>query len=107
MPRGRALRLQYSGPKSWDQPLKFMTSAAAPPAPVLARMADYGIEVSHVYGLTEAYGTGVMCEWKEEWDAKSMEEKAALLARQGVRCLEPLDVSKCPVWQYGFMTNIS
>ena len=54
----QALRLQYSGPKTWDQSLKFMTSAAAPPAPVLARMADYGIEVSHVYGLTEAYGTG-------------------------------------------------
>eukprot|EP00434_Breviolum_minutum_P029919 symbB.v1.2.026454.t1/scaffold2646.1/size74176/4 len=53
--------LQYTGPKTWDQDLKFMTSAAAPPAPVLARMADYGIEVSHVYGLTEAYGTGVMC----------------------------------------------
>ena len=40
------LRLQYTGPKTWDQELKFMTSAAAPPAPVLARMADYGIEVS-------------------------------------------------------------
>ena len=39
-------RLQYTGPKTWDQELKFMTSAAAPPAPVLARMADYGIEVS-------------------------------------------------------------
>ena len=36
-----------------------------------------------------------MCEWKDEWDAKSMEEKAALLARQGVRCLEPLAISKC------------
>eukprot|EP00913_Durusdinium_trenchii_P023953 g22495.t1 len=59
--------LQYSGSKNWDQELKFMTSAAAPPAPVLARMADYGIEVSHVYGLTEAYGTGVMCEaWAEQ-----------------------------------------
>ncbi|CAE7254829.1 AAE1, partial [Symbiodinium sp. CCMP2456] len=62
--------------------------AAAPPAPVLARMADYGIEVSHVYGLTEGYGTGVMCEWKEEWNSKTMEEKAGFLARQGVRCLE-------------------
>jgi len=80
--------LQYTGPKTWNQDLKFMTSAAAPPAPVLARMADYGIEVSHVYGLTEAYGTGVMCEWKDEWNSKSLEEKAALLARQGVRCLE-------------------
>jgi len=80
--------LQYSGARTWSHELKFMTSAAAPPAPVLARMADYGIEVSHVYGLTEGYGTGVMCEWKEEWNSKSMEEKAGFLARQGVRCLE-------------------
>ena len=29
-----------------------------------------------------------MCEWKDEWNAKSLDEKAALLARQGVRCLE-------------------
>ena len=31
-----------------------------------------------------------MCEWKDEWNSKSLEEKAALLARQGVRCLELL-----------------
>lgn len=46
VPAGPLPRLQYTGPKTWDQDLKFMTSAAAPPAPVLARMADYGIEVS-------------------------------------------------------------
>ncbi|CAJ1364990.1 unnamed protein product [Effrenium voratum] len=80
--------LQYRGGRTWKQDLKFMTSAAAPAAPVLAQMAEYGIEVSHVYGLTEAYGTGVMCEWKDEWNSKSMEEKAGFLARQGVRCLE-------------------
>ncbi|CAK9041434.1 Acetate/butyrate--CoA ligase AAE7, partial [Durusdinium trenchii] len=74
--------LQYSGSKNWDQELKFMTSAAAPPAPVLARMADYGIEVS-------ALGWGMASlEWKDEWNAKTLDEKAALLARQGVRCLE-------------------
>eukprot|EP00438_Fugacium_kawagutii_P009096 Skav206639 [mRNA] locus=scaffold166:58998:62087:- [translate_table: standard] len=80
--------LQYTGPKTWDQELKFMTSAAAPPAPVLARMADYGIEVSTV-AVTAAMA-GVMCEWKDEWNQKTLEEKAALLARQGVRCLELL-----------------
>lgn len=42
--------------------------------------------------LTESHRieSGVMCEWKDEWNAKSLDEKAALLARQGVRCLELL-----------------
>eukprot|EP00927_Polykrikos_kofoidii_P034146 TRINITY_DN28991_c0_g1_i1.p1 TRINITY_DN28991_c0_g1~~TRINITY_DN28991_c0_g1_i1.p1 ORF type:complete len:560 (-),score=91.86 TRINITY_DN28991_c0_g1_i1:244-1923(-) len=80
--------LQYKGPRTWSQNVKFMASASAPPAPVLAKMKDLGIEVCHVYGLTEAYGTGVMSEWKEEWSDLPLEEQAALLARQGVRCLE-------------------
>lgn len=80
--------LQYEGPRDWPQQLKFMASASAPPAPVLARMATLGVEVCHVYGLTEAYGTGVMCEWKEEWSDLPLERQATLLARQGVRCLE-------------------
>mmetsp|Transcript_103203 Transcript_103203/g.297204 ORF Transcript_103203/g.297204 Transcript_103203/m.297204 type:complete len:563 (-) Transcript_103203:297-1985(-) len=81
--------LQYTGPREWPQTVQFMASASAPPAPVLAKMGGLGIEVCHVYGLTEAYGTGVMCEWKDdEWNSKSIEERATLLARQGVRCLE-------------------
>jgi len=87
--------LQYQGQRRWSHVVKFMASASAPPASVLARMAGLGIEVCHVYGLTEAYGTGVMCEWKsEEWDQRSLDERATLLARQGVKCmeLEHLDV---------------
>lgn len=80
--------LQYTGPRTWKQEVRFMASASAPPAPVLAKMKEFGIEVCHVYGLTEAYGTGVMCEWKDEWNNESLEKQASLLARQGVKCLE-------------------
>mmetsp|Transcript_63034 Transcript_63034/g.133050 ORF Transcript_63034/g.133050 Transcript_63034/m.133050 type:complete len:562 (+) Transcript_63034:164-1849(+) len=80
--------LQYTGKRDWSHEVFFMASASAPPAPVLARMKDLGINVCHVYGMTEGYGTGVMCEWKEEWNAKPIEERADLLARQGVKCLE-------------------
>lgn len=41
-------------------------------------------------GCSPKFAAGVMCEWKDEWNSKSLEEKAALLARQGVRCLERL-----------------
>jgi fatty-acyl-CoA synthase len=62
-----------------------MTAAAAPPASVLAAMAAQGIEVTHVYGLTEVYGPAVVCAWHREWDALPVEEQAALKARQGVK----------------------
>lgn len=86
--------LQYKGPKNWTQQVKMMTAASAPPAPILAKMADFGIEVSHVYGLTEVYGPAVVCEWKSEWDALPLDEQARLKARQGVRyvAMEYLDV---------------
>eukprot|EP00928_Gymnodinium_smaydae_P035384 TRINITY_DN24908_c0_g1_i1.p1 TRINITY_DN24908_c0_g1~~TRINITY_DN24908_c0_g1_i1.p1 ORF type:complete len:561 (-),score=66.50 TRINITY_DN24908_c0_g1_i1:157-1839(-) len=86
--------LQYSGAKSWKQQVHMMVAAAAPPAPVLKRMAEFGVDVCHVYGLTEVYGPATQCEWKEDWNQLSVEEQAVIKARQGVRCsgLEYLDV---------------
>ncbi len=68
----------------FDQQVKFMTAAAPPPASVLAAMADDGIEVTHVYGLTEVYGPAVVCAWHADWDGLDIERQAALKARQGV-----------------------
>lgn len=86
--------LQYQGPKAWTQQVKMMTAASAPPAPVLAQMESFGIEVTHVYGLTEVYGPAVVCEWKAEWNELPMEEQAQLKARQGTRyvAMEYVDV---------------
>ena len=64
--------------------VRFMTAAAPPPASVLRRMAEAGIEVTHVYGLTEVYGPAVVCDWKPAWNALSIEEQAELKKRQGV-----------------------
>src|SRR3546814_16019302 len=61
-----------------------MTAAAPPPAAVLAAMQDAGIEVTHVYGLTEVYGPAVVCAWHREWDGLGIEAQAAMKARQGV-----------------------
>jgi fatty-acyl-CoA synthase len=70
--------------RSFDHTVKFMTAAAPPPAAVLAAMADAGIEVTHVYGLTEVYGPAVVCAWHDAWNDLSIEEQAAKKARQGV-----------------------
>jgi len=65
--------------------IKVMVAAAPPPAPVLAEMDVMGFDVTHVYGLTECYGPSVFCDWDTSWDEKSVEDRAALKARQGVR----------------------
>uniref|UniRef100_A0A6U8XX33 AMP-dependent synthetase/ligase domain-containing protein n=1 Tax=Zooxanthella nutricula TaxID=1333877 RepID=A0A6U8XX33_9DINO len=87
--------LQYAGPRTWSHRVKMMTAASAPPAPILARMAEFGIDVTHVYGLTETYGPALLCEWKNDaWDSLGVPEQATLKARQGVRglSLEHADV---------------
>ncbi|RAI03409.1 acyl-CoA synthetase [Acuticoccus sediminis] len=64
--------------------IRMMTAAAPPPAVVIQRMEEVGIDVTHVYGLTEVYGPCVVSAWKPEWDEKPVEERARIKARQGV-----------------------
>jgi len=70
--------------REFSQRVEMMTAAAPPPAPVLAAMAERGIEVTHVYGLTEVYGPAVVSAWHDDWDRLANDEQAALKARQGV-----------------------
>ena len=59
--------------------------AAAPPSPaIIAQMESLGIEIVHVYGLTEVYGPYTVCEWQEQWDDLPVEERSRIKARQGV-----------------------
>ncbi|MGO9517615.1 MAG: acyl--CoA ligase family protein [Candidatus Korobacteraceae bacterium] len=62
-----------------------MVTAAAPPPPAVIRAAEeIGIEITHVYGLTETYGPHSVCAWHSEWDCEPLEKRAQLKARQGV-----------------------
>ncbi len=70
--------------RGFDQKVRMMTAAAPPPAPVLAAMEEAGIEVIHVYGLTEVYGPAVVCAWQKEWNDLPIERQAEFKARQGV-----------------------
>ena len=64
--------------------LKMVTAAAPPPPAVIRAAEEIGIEITHVYGLTETYGPHSVCAWHTEWDCEPLEKRAQLRARQGV-----------------------
>ncbi|MCE2527961.1 MAG: long-chain-fatty-acid--CoA ligase [Actinomycetia bacterium] len=67
-----------------DAPLT-VTTAGAPPSPtIIGQMEELGARVVHVYGLTETYGPYTVCETQADWARRSTEERARLMARQGV-----------------------
>ena len=68
-----------------DQPVKVLTGGAAPPAAIIAAMESLGMDVTHLYGLTETFGPSILCDWQEEWDERPLEQRAALKSRIGVR----------------------
>ncbi|MEM9250484.1 MAG: AMP-binding protein [Pseudomonadota bacterium] len=69
---------------AFSPPLQVMTAGAPPPPAILERMAALGMEVMHVYGLTETYGHISQCLPHESWAAMDPTEEAAQRARQGV-----------------------
>jgi fatty-acyl-CoA synthase len=71
----------------FSQTIEFFVAAAPPPASVIQKATEFGIHVTHVYGLTEVYGPATICDWKTEWNAKPVAEQAVIKARQGVRYL--------------------
>jgi fatty-acyl-CoA synthase len=64
--------------------LKGLIAGAPPPPAVIEGCEAAGIELTHVYGLTEVYGPAAVCAKQEHWDALPREERARLNGRQGV-----------------------
>ena len=91
-------------PSAAGHPIAGQIAAAAPPAPLIEKCERVGIELTHVYGLTENYGPASVCAWQEEWAALSLEERAHMLSRQGVTAvlqeamevLDPATMQKVP-----------
>jgi fatty-acyl-CoA synthase len=81
--------------RSLERRIEMMTAGAPPPAAVIEGMEALGFHITHVYGLTECYGPGVVCAWHGEWDELPAAERARLKARQGVTypVLEDLTVA--------------
>ncbi|MFI4988682.1 MAG: AMP-binding protein, partial [Alphaproteobacteria bacterium] len=71
--------------RRFDWTIEVATGGAAPPSAVIAAMERMGFRVTHLYGLTESYGPATLCAWQEAWAELPLEEKAAKMARQGVR----------------------
>ncbi|MCD2186113.1 acyl--CoA ligase family protein [Actinomycetospora soli] len=62
-----------------------VATGGAPPSPtLLARMTGLGMDITHLYGLTETYGPAVVNDWHPEWNDLDDDERARLQARQGV-----------------------
>jgi fatty-acyl-CoA synthase len=71
-----------------ERPL-VITTAGAPPNPkTIAQCEDINARVVHVYGLTETYGPYSVCQWQESWEDVDVEERAALLSRQGIGMIQ-------------------
>lgn len=70
--------------RAFPHPVHIIT-AASPPSPSLLRQIErLGGKVTHVYGLTEVYGPFTINEWRTEWEALPLEERAKRKARQGI-----------------------
>jgi fatty-acyl-CoA synthase len=61
-----------------------LTAGSAPPATVLARAEEAGLDVLHVYGMTETGGVQIYSPDQPGWDGLAADEVARLHARQGV-----------------------
>jgi fatty-acyl-CoA synthase len=73
--------------RRFEHVVEVATGGAAPPSAIIAAMERMGFRVTHLYGLTESYGPATLCAWQEDWGALALNDKAAMMARQGVRYL--------------------
>jgi fatty-acyl-CoA synthase len=62
-----------------------MIAGAAPPQAVIEGMERLGVDLTHVYGLTEVYGPAAVCAKHPEWGTLPAPKRAELNGRQGVR----------------------
>ncbi len=67
------------------QKVRAMVAGAAPPASMIDGMARIGIEITHVYGLTETYGPASVAVKRPSWLEQDLSEQTRLNGRQGVR----------------------
>jgi fatty-acyl-CoA synthase len=65
--------------------IKGQVAGAAPPAAIIEGAERIGIDLTHVYGLTEVYGPASVCSKQDEWAAMPIDRRAERNGRQGVR----------------------
>jgi len=73
--------------RRFDPPIRVCTGGSPPSPTLLARMESLGIDITHLYGLTETYGPHVFCEMQDGWEDLEPDARAVVMARQGVPAL--------------------
>ncbi|HME22798.1 MAG TPA: acyl-CoA synthetase [Acetobacteraceae bacterium] len=87
-----------------DHRIAGQVAGAAPPAAIIEGAEKIGIELTHVYGLTETYGPASVCAKHLAWAAMPIDRRAERNGRQGVRVpmqealtvLDPATMSPVP-----------
>jgi fatty-acyl-CoA synthase len=74
----------HAAARALDRAVRIATGGAPPTPALLARLSELGMDVTHLYGLTETFGPAVICEWHPDLNAHTPEEQARFKARQGV-----------------------
>ncbi|MEM0946313.1 MAG: AMP-binding protein [Pseudomonadota bacterium] len=82
------LQMMAESPEAPAEPfsprIRVMTAGAPPPPTILEKTSAIGLDVMHVYGLTETYGHISQCLWQEEWQSLSSAEQAERQSYQGI-----------------------
>jgi fatty-acyl-CoA synthase len=68
-----------------DHRIAGQIAGAAPPLAIIEGADAMGIELTHVYGLTETYGPASVCAKHDGWHLLPIEQRAERNGRQGVR----------------------
>jgi fatty-acyl-CoA synthase len=74
------------------RPIRAAVGGAPPTKETIAAVQAMGIQVTHLYGLTETYGPALVCEYQEGWTDLPPEALAERLSRQGVPTVSVADV---------------
>jgi fatty-acyl-CoA synthase len=64
--------------------VKGLVAGASTPMAMIEGAERVGIELVHVYGLTEAYGPAAVCAKQPGWDEMPIKNRALQMRRQGV-----------------------
>ena len=80
------------------------TGGSPPPSRTFSRAGEIGIDLVHIYGLTETYGPAAACPMHEDWASLPPAARATKIARQGfaslaqedMRVLDPATMREVP-----------